>query len=214
MSDEPSIRHTREHATELPKSARLFHIDPNTAFRDTDTLSQRDVSEGLGEQTVAQPIVADRAVMQPVVEDFLADQWRGREAAVFALPPSQLQVTVGDQVRFAKGESAKRWTVTEIEDGDVRRITTVARIAGETPSSVYASQQTPDLLRDIIALPQVVFMDLPLLPGRAGEANRIAIAAKPWPGPMVVYVSETPDDHRFHQFVDEVCDCRKADAAT
>lgn len=202
VNGDPSLSLTREHATELPRSITLLHMDSEAGYRDTDTASQRVVTSGLGERSLTQPIAVSRSVIQPVVDDYLADLWQAREGVSFAVPPSELELSVGDQVSFDASSQARRWTVLEIEDGAVRSARAVLRVSGESASAVLAGPEDPAQPPPDISVPAVALMDLPTLAGASGETNRVAVGAEPWPGPSGVHVSESNANHRFVQLVD------------
>jgi hypothetical protein len=202
LDGQPSISLSREHSTELPRRATLLHMDSEAGYRDTDTASQREAEKGMGELTLTQPIAVSRAVVQPVVDDYLADLWVAREGVSFAIAPSELELSVGDQVSFDADPNAKSWIVTEIEDGDVRQVRAVLHVSGETVTAALAGAEDPQTPPPDIGIPEATLLNLPILAGTSGETNRVAVAADPWPGPSAVYVSETSANHRYVQLVE------------
>ncbi|HMQ42012.1 MAG TPA: glycoside hydrolase TIM-barrel-like domain-containing protein [Paracoccus sp. (in: a-proteobacteria)] len=201
---EPALAELEEVAHETTRSAsaemvgrlRLTHVAVGGSYA-TST-----VEASLPDDP--SPVVSDSemALLMTVPEArntaarWLAEAQIGRETVRFRLPPSQRWLGPGDVVALTRrgDKVAHRWRIDRVE-----RAGGITVDAVRTEPGIY---RPVDYQEDGIAIPRYqppmpvwpIIMDLPLMRGNeVPHAPHIAVAAKPWPGSVVVYGSASPD---------------------
>jgi hypothetical protein len=105
-----------------------------------------------------------------------------------ALPPSAMAIAPGDVVSLAAGGGVDLYRVDRVEDLGHRALSAVRIEAGIYEAPVIEPQR---MRAPVLAAPapvHVEFLDLPLLTGEeVPHAPHVAVAARPWTGPVAVY---------------------------
>ncbi|WBU53848.1 glycoside hydrolase TIM-barrel-like domain-containing protein [Paracoccus sp. SCSIO 75233] len=150
-----------------------------------------DVSAAMSESEL--PLLLTAAEARGIVQRWLAESGVNRDRLRFSLPPSRAGLGPGDVVAVAPVGDAKpcRWRIERVE-----RAGAVIVDAVRCEPGVYVPADMQD---DGIAVPRYrpplpvwpVVLDLPLMRGtELPHAPHLAVAARPWPGSVVVYGSD------------------------
>ena len=176
LEDEPEVVRQRERAHDAPTEIVLGYRD---AFRDHGpaTAEERVPAEPLERRLpLASPLTLSGAEAARTASALLRSSWDRREGIELTLPWANIELSVGDTVRWA--ETGELATVERIEDGLARRATlrTVSPRA-----SAAVDPALPEAPGDVLeqGAPRLVALDLPLLPERESGAF-LAAWAKPW----------------------------------
>lgn len=189
---------TRGQETELPQRMRLTFLDAERAYQSTTIEAVRDGCSSTSTAETSLSMVLDEARGQSIAERWLIDVWAGREVANFDVVPALIALEVGDIVTVPIGDYDLDLRVTDITDGESRRVT--AGAFSDTQLASRASVSSDRALQSAASnvFPLVRFLDLPLLQDSDDEqAGYLAIAAQNWPGEMIVYRSYTTDNWQF-----------------
>ncbi len=193
---------TRAQETELPSSAKVSYISGATDYAEAVAEARRLVG-GSGRLAQASlPIVFGAESASAVAEVWLHESWASRERAEFELGPRFLELEPGDVVDLEVDGDPRPYRITEISDGTSRRVK-----ARSIDADVYSGVTGPSRnARPIDAppsgVPEVVFLDLPLLRGdESEEAGYVAAIQDPWPGLVAVYGSAEPTGYRLRSLV-------------
>ncbi len=189
---------SRGQESELPTIAKIAYISASGDYRQAIAEARR-LASGSGRISQADLAIA----MEPeqaaaLAETWLYETWVSRERADFSLPPSFLAVEPGDTLSIATGGRARLFRVTSVADRGERQIESLA-----IDPSIY--QATPAPAREprpssypIAGIPQIDFMDLPLLRGDEPEQAGYVIASQtPWPGGVAFYNSPETSGYRL-----------------
>lgn len=186
----------REQEAVLPSVLTFAYQDIDADFRAVTCSSRRLVGTARRVRDVQLPIVASYDRVLPVAERWLQALWLERDRIAFALPPSRLDVEVGDLLALGEGGEQTFVVVSQIEEGTERRLQT-RTVSGLPPAGAAArtvSRISPSQPVIVAGPPDVAILDLPLLNDDENpHAPRIAAAARPWPGgaPVFLSVAET-----------------------
>jgi hypothetical protein len=198
--DAPVIDLTRAPSAEIAGRVRIGFVDADgdyqvraaeAVFADetTVTVSQSELT-----------LVMTRAEGQRLAERWLSEARVARDTALFALPPSQIDLGAGDVVTL----SDARYRIDRVEHVGHQMIEAV-RIEPET----YLPQESDDediALRAFVAPVPVegLFLDLPLLRGdEVPYAPYFAATGVPWPGSVALYSSAQDSDYAVNQIVSQ-----------
>ena len=138
------------------------------------------------------PLVLERGAGQSIANRLFAEARVGRDEVKFALPPSNLDLALGDYVTI--GQSPFIYRIDRIEDFGARLVEAVRVERG-----VYNALTDWDVGREpeqISAenVPHFTFLDLPLLTGTEVEhAPHFAATSDPWGNGVAVYSSGSPE---------------------
>ena len=145
------------------------------------------------------PLVLTSAEGQRVAERWLAESRVARDTARFALPPSLMNVGVGDVVRLPdeKGDGLFRIDQSELTD---RQTIEAVRVEPAVYDPQDVSERTFDLHRFVAPVPvELMMLDLPLLNGDEDPvAPFVAASGIPWPGSVALYSSSHDSDYRLN----------------
>ena len=132
------------------------------------------------------PLVMTRAQGRQLLERWLAEARVARDVARFALPPSRVDLGVGDLVRLPG--VAGQFRIDRIEEQGLR-LCEATRAAPMLYQSAAFEDTVPRQTPFLAALPvDAVFLDLPLMRGQEQpHAPHVAISAEPWQGAVAVY---------------------------
>ncbi len=123
-------------------------------------------------------------------EIWLQDLWAGRESAEFALPQSQIALSLGDVVGLTVNGRRRLVEISEISDTESRAIR-----ARSIDPEVFNLALSPPRRRApaapaAIAPVHALVLDLPALDAAQPTVlARLAVFADPWPGPVAVWAS-------------------------
>jgi hypothetical protein len=201
VDDEPRLRLTRAHETELPRQMTLAFIDGEGEYRRAAVASRR-LAVGSGREARAEvAAVLRRDQAQALADAWLQDVWASREGSGFALSPRAVDIEPGDLVALPTTAGERLHRVVRIADGPVRRIETrgaePAIFAGGVASGERPTRKPPRFP----GRPVPIVLDLPAAEGEPTVLQYLAVAADPWPGPMAVW-REGGDGIRLHAGVE------------
>ena len=193
----------RGQETELPASAKISYISSEGEYRQSVVESRR-LAGSSGRVAVAQlPIVLGHAQAQTLADSWLYDAWSAREGAEFSLPPSRLAIEPSDNVVVDVQGREFLLRVTEIGENikrDVRALSISPHVfavndAAERPLKVPSAV--------FYGVPDVLFLDLPLLSGNEDEiAGYVAAYQSPWPGGVAFYRSPESTGYQLNVVAD------------
>jgi hypothetical protein len=135
---------------------------------------------------------------QQIADRWLAETWRSRDRAGFALPLREIAVEPGDQVEFARFGTIERYRVERIVDAAAREIEAV-----RVEPALHLPNVTADRnLETEMSVPPgpvtAIFLDLPLASGGDTDHQpRIAVSSNPWTDRIAVYRSQDDDAYEL-----------------
>ncbi len=150
------------------------------------------------------PLVMSEAEALAIAERWLAEGQVARDSLDFALPPSSLRLSPGDVIGADFGDRHDMFRIDRVEELGQRRIT-AARIEPDLyrvtlrDAGPNAMGGRVDATGPVFAL----FLDLPLLTGsEIPHAPHLAVAGKPWLGPVAVYSANDDYGYRLKGLVE------------
>jgi len=188
----PECIRQREQEAELPSVLTLAYQDINADYRAVTCSTRRLVGESRRVRDVQIPLVTSYDRLLPVAEQWLQALWLERDRFSFALPPSRLDIEVGDIITIEDEIGAKRILVSQIDEGLERRLQTrlVSGVTHPSGSANTTVRNTLSLPPQGSGPPIIEVLDLPLLRGdELPHAPRIAALAEPWPGGASIFIS-------------------------
>ncbi len=135
------------------------------------------------------PATADRNARRALFE-----AWIGRETATFALPPSRLALDPTDVVAIENGGRSLDFALTQIADGEARRVE-----ASRRDQTVYDLPEGPSrgvstTVPVVYGPPDAEILDLPQLSEDVAAYRPLAaVAASPWYGQAAIWRSASLD---------------------
>lgn len=150
-----------------------------------------EASEPRAEQTSV-PLVMREDEGRALAARLLSEGRVARDGLSCALPPSAMELTLGDVLAFRSADVELRFRIDRIEDAGARmvsatRIERQVYVPAPVVSSVSSSRH--------IAAPLPVtatFLDLPILRGDEDPASpHLAVSRSPWAGPGAVYSAKS-----------------------
>jgi GTA TIM-barrel-like domain/Putative phage tail protein len=187
-----TIEAARTPDAEVAGQVRLTFLEAEGSYelRQADASLPDAEARGVAQTDVA--LLMTGAEARVVAERWLAEARVARDGARFALPPSALAFGPGDVLEL----DAQRYRVDRVERGDHQIIDAVRIEAGVYRPSDAAEERV--VLRGFAAPVPVypLFLDLPLLTGdEVPHAPHIAVTARPWPGAVGVWLSDSDDGY-------------------
>jgi hypothetical protein len=149
-----------------------------------------DVSQATS--SIQLPLVLERGMGQAIANRLFVNAKVARDEVKFAVPPSNLEIALGDYISI--GESPFTYRVDRIEDYGARVVEAVRVERGvfDTVSGSGFSREPKPVLTD--TTPHFAFLDLPLLKGgEVAHAPHFAATASPWRAGVSVYDSSGSD---------------------
>jgi len=150
------------------------------------------------------PLLLTAAEAQGIAGRWLAEAGAARETLRFGLPMSKAWIGAGEVVAVEVGAGPPQNFRIERVEQEAGLTLTAARVA-EFPSPVVPG----DIAAPVPALPpqalpvDALFLDLPLLRGdEMAHAPHVAVAARPWPGPVAIYSGLSDDALRLDTLVE------------
>jgi len=185
----------RGQETELPGRARISYQDAEADYESASVESLKLTGASLRTSSVSLPATGRQSIFFAQAEKLLREQWAARERITLALPPSLLKADPGDliTVQTAGREITARITRTTL--GDSMQVEALSH-----EPAVYGALDAPDNSAPpkqpaVYGVPQVAFMDLPIITGsEVPHAGAVAAYGKPWGG---VSVFRSPDVSGF-----------------
>jgi hypothetical protein len=173
---------------------RLTYVQSESDFRvgASEARLPGGTRERVAETSLPLSIPGSKA--QLLVDRWLAESWRSRDRAGFTLPLSEIAVEPGDTVEIDRSGAIEAYRIERIVDAAGREAEAV-----RVDAALHVPNVTPErnLETDLASPPgpvTVVFMDLPLATGGAGDHQpRIAVTTDPWTDRMAVYRSQDDD---------------------
>ncbi len=138
------------------------------------------------------PLVLERGAGQNIANRLFAEASVARDEVKFALPPSNMELALGDYVTI--GQSPFTYRIDRIEDFGARLVEAV-RVERGVFDANAGGHTGRELARVVIdSTPHFAFLDLPLLTGDEVEhAPHFAATATPWGNGVTVYSSSSSD---------------------
>jgi hypothetical protein len=186
------VSKTRSPEAERVGRLRVQFWDKNAHFEaaSVETRFIGDLSQATS--SLQLPLVLDRELGQTIANRLFSNAKVARDEVKFALPPSNLDIALGDYISI--GESPFTYRVDRIEDFGARLVEGVRVERG-----VYDAVSGNGLSREPVPVPtettpHFAFLDLPLLKGsEAAHAPHFAATAVPWGNGVAVYNSSSVD---------------------
>ncbi|MEM7775750.1 MAG: glycoside hydrolase TIM-barrel-like domain-containing protein [Pseudomonadota bacterium] len=193
---------TRAQETELPVAVKMTYIGANGDYRSQVAEARRLATTSLHVSEAKLPLMLETAQASQIAESWLYETWAARERAMFALPPSRLNVEPGDLVAVDSGDLRTIVRITKISDDNARTIDARAIDASVYETGQSAPRSGTSNSNVVVGPPDAAFLDLPILRGDESDtAGYVAIAQNPWPGPVVVYRSEAGVNYGYQRSV-------------
>jgi hypothetical protein len=177
----------RAQETELPRELRVGFVDGNWDYRSAASRSRRLAGAARREVAIDAAIVTSRAEADRLAEQRLKEAWVGRETLTFRLSPRDLALEPGDVCTVPLDGKPRLFRITQIADGDVRRVTAVS--SERHPASTRVVPEIVSRAAPAPALagkPFAVLMELPVQRGSEPVLQFLAAHAAPWPGSLDV----------------------------
>lgn len=210
-----SLEQTREAEAEIVGRVRLRFVEWGAAYdiAAEDASLPDEKTHAVSDSEVS--LVLTRSEARQVTQRWLAEARVARDTARFVLPPSALQLGVGDvvtlpsQIGGLDGGSKQppswqrqSYRVDRVELGQAQLIDAV-RIEPEVYRPAEVAERLPGASVFVPPLPVLpLFMDLPLLTGEEiPHAPHLAVTGQPWPGSVAVYGAESDDSYRLEQIL-------------
>lgn len=142
------------------------------------------------------PLVLTRGEGARTVSRWLQESRLATDSALFALPPSQNAIKVGDVVDLSARDHSGLYRIDRMEESGLR-MAEASRVDPEVylPQKLY--EEGANLTPYVGPTPvELFFMDLPLLTGDEDPyAPYVATSARPWPGSVALYSSTTDNNY-------------------
>ena len=136
------------------------------------------------------PVALNGAEGADIAARFLSEAFVARDEIQFALPPSMMEVTVGDIIRLDQNANDKLYRIDRLEDAGSRRCRAtrveygIYQSGGSKDTTVWSRKPS------LPPPPYIEFLDLPLITGQeVPHAPYVAATATPWSGDLAVYAS-------------------------
>jgi len=187
-----AISYTRTPDLELSSQVQVNYYQAENAYQ---LGAASAVIPDQSEPTVTSldvPIALSTSEGSNVAARFLSEAHIARDEATFSLPPSMLDITVGDIVTFGTGNADKLFRIDRLEETKERSCHAVRVEHGvyQQGGAVECSVQAPSLT--LPAPAYIEFLDLPLITGEEiAHAPHIAAMGLPWVGSLSVYLSSS-----------------------
>jgi hypothetical protein len=196
LGGEPVLVRTRAPGGETPGRVLFGYVRSDMDYASGAATALRPDAAEPGTAQSSLPIVLDTVHADAIAARWLAEGELARDTISFALPPSYLAVLPGDVMAVRLDEAADLFRVDRVDELGHRQVKAtriepdlyVAPLRGARRARARAiAAETPAF---------AVFLDLPLLTGdEVAHAPHVAVAKRPWTGPMAVY--SAADDYDY-----------------
>lgn len=181
------VQFTRQSEAELVGQVVVGHFDAEADFemRQSEARFPDDAVVGISQTDL--PLTLTPSEGAAIAERWLAESRISRDTARFALPRSMAHLGAGDVVEL----SGQRWRIDRVEQAEALLVDAVRTEAAVYVPAVY-TEDPPEVRSVPPQFPVMpVFMDLPLLAeDDAPHAPYLAVSARPWRGPVVVWSAD------------------------
>lgn len=197
------VQQTRAPLAELPERVRVRFIEADGEHREIVEEATLQKSTFSGAAASELPLVLTRGEGRQLAERWLQDAQISRDTVRFALPLSYLHLGPGDLVDLELGTQSIIVRIDRVEIG-----TEIICDATRTDTSIYVPARFSDVP---VSLPSItpaapvfpLFLDLPLLTGdEDSHAPHVAVAARPWTGPVAIYSSAADSAYRLDETIE------------
>jgi hypothetical protein len=185
-----AARLVRAQETELPREASFGFTDAAADYRRSAVSSRKLVGGANRTLHSDLAVISNDAAATRRAEIWLQDLWAGREGAEFALGINALRLAPGDVVALTMGERRRLFEIGDLIDTEARQV---------KARSIDPEVFSVPLLAAHIKIPAIpaalgpvkaLVLDLPALDSSEPVVlTRLAIAANPWPGSVVIWRS-------------------------
>jgi hypothetical protein len=178
-------RQVRGQETELPAQFSVGFSDMARDFQTAAVTAARFGTAALGAAATDTALVMDRAEAQKRAYMRLQDLWVGRETISLSISPNELAVEPGDLFRL--DDDMHLFEVLDIRDSGSRKISARKVL----PEIFRSPRPVSSIITPAMPIspspPAVLLLDLPVTEGDPPVLTRVAVAASPWPGAVVLW---------------------------
>ncbi|ANP35252.1 phage host specificity protein [Phaeobacter gallaeciensis] len=210
---EGDIAHQRAAEAELTGRVRLRYAEWGANY---DLAAQEAVLPDQATHAAGQhdlPMVLTGAEARQIAERWLIEARIARDSARFVLPPSRLDIAVGDVIALpiadpgAEEETSGQGSESAEETPTLYRVDRIEMAEAQLVEAVRidpgvylpspSAEELPGVNEFAAPVPVLpLFMDLPLLTGEeTPHAPHLAITAQPWPGSVAVYGAQADEGY-------------------
>lgn len=173
----------RSQENELPVGMSIKFIDVFNDYEVSAVSQRRETTDAEAEPASETPIVIDYSRAQQIVDRLLYYAWASRTSAEFGLLPEYLFLEAGDVVTLDLDWLSKPIRIEAIADGPYRQMTGRSFDLGIFQPGGGSSRTQRGGADNTAVVPQVVFMDLPMLVSVAVPYRPyVAAYMRPFPG--------------------------------
>ena len=201
VSDELDGAHEQERAAEAEMAGRVrisfVEAEADYELRQTEAIFPDDQTLGVSQSEL--PLILTRAEAKGIAERWLSEARVARDTARFSLPPSMRAVGAGDVVSLEGAE----YRIDRVDIGDAQLIEAVRVERGiyHANDAVERRARPRKFRAPLPVFPQ--FLDLPLITGQeVPHAPHLAVAARPWPGIVACWSSDSDEDYALNRRID------------
>jgi hypothetical protein len=189
---EGALSLVREPAADDPARIRLAYTRDDGEYRTAVAIAAADHVGGPSADDTAVPLVLGTGEARAVAERWYHEMRTARDSMKLRLPPSQIDLEVGDVVSLGTGSAYRidRLESGVFRDADSRRIEAWGADAGQIETDIFILSEP-----DAASRMHVEFLDLPLMNSDAEPAPLVAATAASWPGAAAIYGSS--EDHGY-----------------
>ncbi|MFZ0845979.1 MAG: glycoside hydrolase/phage tail family protein [Pseudolabrys sp.] len=183
-------RLTRTQESDLPRKVSIGYTDIGTDYQRAAASSRRLVGGSTRSALADLAMVSNDTQAEQRAEIWLQDLWAGREAAEFALPPSQMALGLGDVAGLTVNGRRRLIEITQITDTESRAVTARSIDPEVFDLALNPPRRRVPVVPPAIAPVHALVLDLPTLDdAQPTVLARLAVFSDPWPGPVAVWAS-------------------------
>lgn len=200
-TNEALMDHNRQQESELANEVVINHLAPELDYLPSTAYSRRLDRGSQRQENLTLPASIDKDTAANIADQWLQNHWAARETINFDLPMDDIALEVGDRIQFDP-ESAINvppgiYSIVHIQDGIQRRIGASRLVTSSSLDQLSDLSKLEQLDVSSGFVPNVVFLDLPLLSGTNPlDWARAAAYAKPW---VPVYLASSSGDDGYQQ---------------
>ncbi|HEX3708582.1 MAG TPA: glycoside hydrolase/phage tail family protein, partial [Pseudolabrys sp.] len=188
--DNPPARLTRTQESDLPRQVSIGYTDMGADYQRAAATSRRLVGGSTRTANADLAMVTNDTEAERRAEIWLQDLWAGREAVEFALPPSNLSLSLGDVVGITVNNRRRLVEIQEIADTESRAVTACSIDPEVFDLALAAPRLKPPAVPAAVGPVHALLLDLPALDdAQPTVLARLAVFADPWPGAVSVWAS-------------------------
>lgn len=188
--DANPARLTRTQESDLPREVSIGYTELGTDYQRATASSRRLVGRSTRASHADIAMVSEAAQVERRAEIWLQDLWAGREAAEFALPPSQLALMPGDLAGLTVNGRRRLIEVQTVSDTESRALTARSIDPEVFKVSLSPPRRPAATVPAAVGPAHALALDLPALTADLPVAlARMAVFADPWAGAVAIYGS-------------------------